>query len=658
MRISSAITDTTKPYPGPRPFLRTDSEQFFGRKNEAAALAEMWRANRLTIASGPTGSGKTSLLLGGVLPLVEGGRAEVLPPGRITYGSTFPTAALPEHNPFTLALLRSWAPEVAETRLVGLTLRDYLVRRAERHGGTVLAAVDQAEDLLADTWGARKPHRSRFLAQLTQALADEPRVHLLLLMRQTALDDFAEALPAGLRFGVLPLSAEGALRATAGPAEAAGRPFVPGAAEKLVGDLLTSRLGTSEGSQIRGDAAQIQPTLLQAVCEQLWESLPAGLNEVTERDVRRYGDADTVLAAYCARVIAAVADDHDMPALRLRSWLIDNFLTEHDTLGTAYEGVTHTAGMANAVVRALEDRHLLGAGWRSGSRWYELLSSRLVAPLRISTEQTPPHVTPGEQLRAAERELGRGELDLAERLAREALRASSGADLRLRAEAESLLGNLAYERSMPQDAEGHYRTAATLVEALRDTEGVARQLMAVGRTLLAQSRPADAVRQLRSAADRLPADPVAQIELGWALWQLGQGRGAIAVFSGVLSLEPGNADALRGRGQIHAELGEAADALRDLGWVTPDDRPSVRAAGGLAMAHLGRHGQAGEVIRAALMDAPRNGPVLIYAAHAAALAGDRAEAAALAERAVGAVDPPLPEHLLEQARRLAVREVA
>src|SRR5580704_12993008 len=109
-RIGAVTYGAERPYPGSRPFGRADSDQFFGRAAEATTLAEMWRANRLTIAWGPTASGKTSLLLAGLLPLVEGGRAEVLPPGRITYGSTFPVAALPEHNPFALALLQSWAP--------------------------------------------------------------------------------------------------------------------------------------------------------------------------------------------------------------------------------------------------------------------------------------------------------------------------------------------------------------------------------------------------------------------------------------------------------------------------------------------------------------------------------------------------------------------
>ena len=60
-----------RPYPGARPFSVTESDRFFGRAAEAVHLAELWRSNRLTIIHGPAGSGKTSFLQAGVLPLVE-----------------------------------------------------------------------------------------------------------------------------------------------------------------------------------------------------------------------------------------------------------------------------------------------------------------------------------------------------------------------------------------------------------------------------------------------------------------------------------------------------------------------------------------------------------------------------------------------------------
>ena len=138
------------PYPGTRPFEQSDQDIFFGRSEDASELAGLWLANSLTVAVGPVGSGKTSLLNAGVYPLVREESPEVLPPGRVLYGETFPSAALPEHNPYSLALLRSWSPWDSATRLVGQTVREFIHDQAERRKGVVLAAIDQIEVLLSD----------------------------------------------------------------------------------------------------------------------------------------------------------------------------------------------------------------------------------------------------------------------------------------------------------------------------------------------------------------------------------------------------------------------------------------------------------------------------------------------------------------------------
>jgi tetratricopeptide (TPR) repeat protein len=639
-----------RPYLGTRPFLRADRSHFFGRAAEAADLAELWRANRLTILYGHSGSGKTSLLNAGVLPLVAGGNADVLSPGRVSFGATFPEAALPAHNPYTLAVLRSWSPGETVTRLVGLSVQEFVSRRAERRGGVILAAIDQAEELLADS-GPRRRHSQRFLAEVAEALRDCPGLHLLLSVREETIDLLAEALGSGARYGVSQLSVDRALEAVTGPADGAGRPFAAGAAEKLVTSLLTSPAAAADGGESTVILEHVEPALLQVVCARLWESLPVDVADITERDVRSYGDADTALAAHCGRVIAAIADDNDMRAARLRSWLLGTFVTEHGTRGTVYEGMTDTAGMPNAVARALEDRHLLSAERRSGSRWYQLLSDRLTGPLRSAVDERPPPVEPAEYVLSAERALTLGQIDLAERYAKDALHALPDTDLRQRGEVESLLGNLATERGKPGDAEGHHRAAARLLEAVQDTEAVASQLAAVGQTLLAQGQPADAVEELRAATDRIPHDPVVQTELGWALWELGQSRAAVDVLTSVLAIDGGNPAALRARGEILADLGDAREALRDLDRVQRHDRPSTCAARGLARAELGDWRGDGEIERA-LADAPRNGPVLLYAARTEALGGNKAAALELARRALNATDPAPPPHQREAALTL------
>ena len=644
------------PYPGPCPLRSDDQDRFFGRGPHSAALAEFWQDNQVALAVGPAGCGKTSLLQAGVLPLLSQHGGHVLPPGRISYGATFPSAALPPHNPYTLALLRSWSPGQQPTQFVDVTVREFVTARARQHRGVLHAAVDQLDDLPAGP-GPRQDYRDKFLAELAEAAAAEPRLHLLLVARDNMADSLSAALGKAARFDVPALSRLGAIEAVAGPAAARGRPFAAGAAERLVEDLRTSRIEGAQGAEryVRDD--QVEPALLQAVCGRLWGALPAGTTQITARDVRLYGDVDRALAAHCGEIIAAVADDLDRPVGWVRGWLVRTFITELGTRGTAYEGVTETAGVPNEIARALAERHLLRVEARAGSRWYVLLADRLIQPLRDARDELPPATPPAAYLSAAERALAGGEPEAAERRARLALRGAADTDLRLRAEAESLLGNVAAERSATAaamaEAEGHHRAAARLFEAERDVAAVADQLAAVGQLLVTQQRPEDALSEFQAAGARMPGDPIIQTDLALALWRLGDSHGAIAVLTRVLALDGGNTVALRARGEILAELGKASQAMSDLDRVTLQDRPATRAARGLALARLGDRSGANLEVDSAVAEAPWNGDVLLHAARAKSLTGDEDAAEELARRAVDAQDPGLPPYRREVALHLA-----
>ena len=245
----------------------------------------------------------------------------------------------------------------------------------------------------------------------------------------------------------------------------------------------------------------------------------------------------------------------------------------------------------------------------------------------------------------------------AERYAQAALRTAPDTDLVLRAQVESLLGNIAMEREKPAEAESHYRIAAGLFEATRDTPAVASQLAAVGQTLIAQDRLQEAVDKLRAAIDRVPSDPVMQTDLALALWRLGESRAAVSVLTAfLLRVDGGNSVALRARGEILADLGEARQAISDLDRVTLEERPSSRAARGLALAKLGDQARANMEVDNAVAEAPRNGAVLLYAARAKALVGDEYAAEELARRAVDATDPALSPYHREVALQLAAHK--
>jgi hypothetical protein len=97
--------------------------------------------------------------------------------------------------------------------------------------------------------------------------------------------------------------------------------------------------------------------------------------------------------------------------------------------------------------------------------------------------------------------------------------------------------------------------------------------------------------------------------------------------------------------------------MLDLDRMAPG-RPFTRAARGLALAELGDYTAATEEINGAVADARRSGPVLLYAARAFDLTGDKVTARERAREAVDATDPPLSPAHKRLAQKLAGHKAA
>jgi tetratricopeptide (TPR) repeat protein len=641
------------PFPGSRAFTQADKEFFFGRDADTAVLVDLWMTNRLTILSGAAGCGKTSLLQAGIHPLLRERtsqhRPRIFPPGNLSRGTTFPFPALSEHNPFTLALLRSWEPDDVPTRLAGLSVSDFLRERTRGHDGVIYAAVDALDDLVLGPQASAGPWvkwRRDFLASLAQAISDHPRLHLLLVTRTTGLSLLTSSVGVGARHTITALTPRAAFEAITKPAMVAGRTFTQNAADRIVDDL-------------RADD-HVEPSLLQAVCSRLWEELPLSVAEVSDGAFGEINGVDFALADWCGQSIAKAAALHDVSYRKLHSWLVASFITGGGTRGGLHEDPRITSGMPNAVLVDLLDRHLLTSETEESARYYRLASSRLIDPLRIASVTAAVPVTVTDFLRAAESALARGALDLARTHAERArgilpereLRDAAG--FRERAEAESLLGNVAYRRGEPAEALPHYRKASELMQAAGDSHAAAYELAAAGQILLAGDEPGEAIPELSAAAERERSDLGLQVRLALALWQTGDGRGAVMILNSVIDRDGGLVEARRIRGEVLADLGEGKKAISDLNQAARDV-PSSQAARGLALAETGNHTAAAEEIDGALASSRRSGLVLLYAARASDLAGDKVSAKERAREAIDATDPPLSPPHKQLAQVLAGR---
>lgn len=661
------------PCVGLRSYETSDRHLFYGREREAREVSLRWRENRLTVLHGFSGVGKTSLVQAGVIPQFDRAVTDVLPVARVSHGSAFPTAALPEHNPYTLALLSSWSPTDPPTRLVDLSLTEFLRRRAELadpsgEKRTVLAVIDQFEELFNDiSHRQRHGHVAGFINHLTEAVDTLPNLRLLISIREEALPDLLSyegslAKHSLGRFRIHPFTRDAALTAMKRTLEISDRKFAPGVAEKLVDDLRRTTIANQAKKVIEQTADTIHPAQLQAVCTALWRALPESVVTITDEYVRYHLDVDSALTQFCTIMVAEVADEHELPARELHKWLTRTFVTELGARATVNEGPRATNGMPNSIVRALENRYIIKSGQRSKMRFYQLQNDRLIEPAqRADQSQTNSEeiakTDPVEHLRVAESELAAGEIELAEKHTKEAIRTCKNHDMRTLAEAESILGNIAFQRDQLDEAELHYQRAAEYFEMLQDQASVGRLLAAVGRIMLARGSYPEAVDKLEGAVRRLQGDLTMQVELARALWSSGDPKAAAAVFGSVLTIAPDAAEALAGRGQIRIELDDPNSALDDLGQLIrlrPDigRRADVRSARALTLARLGRIGEALSEADAAVAGAPDSGPVLLRASRVVRVAGRSTRADDLLRRARDAQDPALVPHQRAEVLRL------
>lgn len=533
------------PHVGACPFVEAEREMFHGRGRETREVAEAWKRNRLVVLHGSAGVGKTSLLHAGVVPLLRGEGAHVLPVADLAHRSSFPVAALAEHDPFRLAVLAAWHTPVPPVHISEVPVGTFLRRdpRMDRFGNAlpILGAIDGAEMLLRES-KRNERHRQNFLAELAQAMREIPGLHLLLVVRDDMLpetmdvaDGLSPAEPTAYSLGPLAPEAAGEVLKSLPCLPTMPRGGITAGA--LVDELRTVRL--QHGVQ---RTSHVHPVLLQLVHRHFSQRLSEDAEIVPER---LRAEVDSALKDFCAQSLSTIAADHSFPASTLFPWFRSAF---GGPQGRAGVSVHSCEDVPRAVLHALENSHLIRARTRDGSLYYEVLHPRLAEPITQLGDRAVPIHRPGPPTRLcqAHRALADGDAGLARRHAEAAIRACGEGDLRTKANAASFLGDIAYERGDTDAAVARYREAAAIFEAVPDNAAVGWLLAGIGRVLL-EHDPGQAVRQLRAAAGRLPHELSIQTALGRALLETGRTHAARAVFEDVLGRDSKNREALHAK---------------------------------------------------------------------------------------------------------------
>jgi hypothetical protein len=390
---SNTIMQTTSPYVGPKPFEREDRLKFFGRDREQEELFSLVISSPAVLLYAQSGAGKTSLINAGVLPVLEKEGFIILPVARVRglIPKTVPLQNI--SNIFIFNTLLSWAhKDVAPQALIHKSLTDYLGEKLQatdnKNTHPCLIIFDQFEELFT-TYQDHWRERVDFFRQIESALKKHSQVRLLFVMREeyiAQLQPFLYYLPDKLRvrYRLECLKKKAALKAIKNPLQHSNRHFRESAAEKLVDNLLTTRVESVDGRIISAQGEYVEPVQLQVVCESLWSALPDSVSEITEQQLKDFGDVNQALQQFYEKSLHGIAEIIQIEEGTLRNWFGSKLITAVGTRGTVYRDINKTAGIPNSAVDLLESVHLVRGEYRGGVRWYELTHDRFIEPIQKS----------------------------------------------------------------------------------------------------------------------------------------------------------------------------------------------------------------------------------------------------------------------------------
>lgn len=223
------VTEYTCPYPGMKPFSREEQELFFGRTAETEEAIQRLQIDSTLVVIGPSGSGKSSLVLAGIVPTMQKlkvfGRplaVRIVRPGATPLTAMAGAFGCPRH-------LAGDSTGAAPSGLVAC------IRQAVAAAPAVLV-VDQLEEVFT-----LAPAADRMaLGELLRALDDVDHLWVILTVRA---DFYPELMASDLwpeierrRLEVVPLRGQALRAAIVQPAAHAGVTVDEALVQQLIAD--------------------------------------------------------------------------------------------------------------------------------------------------------------------------------------------------------------------------------------------------------------------------------------------------------------------------------------------------------------------------------------------------------------------------------------
>ncbi len=387
------------PYVGPRAF--EIGEKLHGREREARELLLFLISQRIVLLHSPSGAGKTSLVQAGLIPRLREEGFHVLPVARVNLEPPKSQTSQPIEgfNRYVYSVQLSLGEglpaevQVPLDQLTGMSLAEYLDQRPrpetkpgdEDRPQVEVLIFDQFEEILTID-PTDQAGRAAFFAQVGEALRPRHRWALFSMREDyiAALEPYLRSIPTRLasHYRLDLLGVDAALQAIQNPPHSQGVDFSEEAARKLVDDLRRVQVQQPDGSVDEQPGPYVEPVQLQVVCYRLWHNLEPDDNLISVEDVAQIGDVNQSLRGYYAERVAAIADETGTPERRLREWFERRLITETGIRSQVLMSQGQSEGLDNAVIRRLENVHLVRAEKRRGVTWFELAHDRLIQPVR------------------------------------------------------------------------------------------------------------------------------------------------------------------------------------------------------------------------------------------------------------------------------------
>jgi hypothetical protein len=262
-RRAPDLRDRPSPFMGLHAFGLEDTDRYFGRAEAVRILLGKIARERLLIVSGPSGSGKSSLILAGLIPGLKSGAV----PGSEDW--RYLPAIVPGNDPLA-ALLVAIAPEDREQRTWVATHKPEFEQSAStvlslvesQDPGPILLVVDQFEELF--TLCQEEAVRHRFAEALVRLSHSTRAAHrIVLTIREGFLSDAFRLGPlvryrdnANIRFTPGALSPRELSEVIERPAALVGLKFDEGVVDELI-------------REVQGESTALP--LLQFTLRKLWE---------------------------------------------------------------------------------------------------------------------------------------------------------------------------------------------------------------------------------------------------------------------------------------------------------------------------------------------------------------------------------------------------